>query len=236
MEGYPVKHLYTLVFVLFSFAAPAQTSENWIPPYYLDKVDCFGETTQGGTMSSHIMGIEQFCAAMLNDADGVATTKPKYAEDVPVEAGQPSEQNLKSKFSAGSDGGLANEETIEQSATGRIIATERTIESLGGAKPGGADDVAIIESQDAEDIPVGAVQPSEENSTVKYTIQSDDELVVDDTIEQSAVSTIATNPTIDYGEATVSKADDVTITGSNHPKNVEVGARDDQSTVGEAIE
>jgi hypothetical protein len=60
--------------------------------------------------------------------------------------------------------------------------------------------------------------------------------VVDDTIEQSAMSTIATKPTIDYGEAAVSEADGVTITGSNHPEDVQVGARDDQSTAGKAIE
>jgi hypothetical protein len=64
-------------------------------------------------------------------------------------------------LSSGSDGGLANEETIEQSAmSSRIIATERTIETLSGAKPDGADAVAIIEPQDAEDIPVGLFSPA----------------------------------------------------------------------------
>jgi hypothetical protein len=38
-------------------------------------------------MPSQIMGMEQFGAAMLNDADGVPTTKAKDAEAVAVEAG-----------------------------------------------------------------------------------------------------------------------------------------------------
>jgi hypothetical protein len=232
-----VKALYALVFVLFSFAAPAQTS---IAAYYLDDLDCFGETTQQSTMPAQIIGMEQFCAAMLNDADGVATTKPKGAEDIPFEAVQPSEENSKAKSSAGSDGGLAMEDTIEQSAMStQIIVTEPTIETLSEAKPDGADGVAITEPQDAEDIPVGAVQPSEENSTVKYSTGSDDELALDATTEPSAVSTqiIASKPTIEYGEAKVSEADDVMTTGPNYSEDVQVGrTHDDPPTVGETIE
>jgi hypothetical protein len=69
-----VKALYALVFVLFSFAAPAQTLETWIAAYHLDELDCLGEATQQSTMPPQVIGIEQVCAAILNDADDVANT------------------------------------------------------------------------------------------------------------------------------------------------------------------
>jgi hypothetical protein len=40
----------------------------------------------------------------------------------------------------------------------------------------------ITEPNDAEDVPVGAIQPSDENSTVKYSTGSDGKPTVDDTI------------------------------------------------------
>ena len=88
-----MKALYALVFVLFSFAASAQTLETWIAAYHLDELDCFGETTQQSTMPPQIIGIELHCAAILNDADGIATTGSNGAEDVPVGAIQPSNEN-----------------------------------------------------------------------------------------------------------------------------------------------
>jgi len=93
LEGTPLKTLYALVFVLVSFAAPAQTLETWIAAYHLDELDCFGETTQQSTMPPQIIGIELLCAAILNDADGIASTGSNGAEDVPVGAIQPSNEN-----------------------------------------------------------------------------------------------------------------------------------------------
>jgi hypothetical protein len=223
-----VKALYALVFVLFSFAAPAQTSDTWIPPYSLDEVDCFGEMNQQGTMPAQILGMEQFCATMLTDADRVPISEPSNdAEDIPVGAVQPSQQNSTVKFSAASDDELAMDDTIEQSATStQIAATKPTIETPSEAKPDEADGAAITGPTDAEDISVGAVQPSEQTSTVKFSAGSDDELAVDGTSEQSAMSTpiVATKPTIEYGEAKIIEADDVAITGPNYWKDVEVGA------------
>jgi hypothetical protein len=243
-----VKALYALVFVLFSFAASAQTLETWIAPYYLGDVDCVGEMNQQGTMPSQVIGIKQFCAAMLSDADGLAITTPsKDEKDIPG-AVPPSEQNSTVKLSAGSDDELAMGGTIEESATSTQIAVSKPrIETLSEAKPHEADGAAITGPTDAEDIPVGAIQPSKENLT-----RSNDELAFGNTSEQSTMSAriVATKPTIEY-EAKIIEADDVATTGSNYSRDVEVGTieardrnpiaaysgqSDHQSTVDEMIE
>jgi hypothetical protein len=159
-----VKALYALVFVLFSAAAPAQTLETWIAAYYLDEFDCLGETIQQSTMPPQAIGIEQICAAILNDADGVATTGSDGAEDVPVATIQPSYGNSTEKYLTGRDDDLTVDDTSEQGATSaQMIATEPTVETLGEAKLNEADDVAFTGPNDAEDVPVGAIQPSDGN-------------------------------------------------------------------------
>ena len=77
-----VRRRVRLVFV----AAPTQTLENWITAYHLDELDCLGETTQQSTMPPQIIGIELLCAAILDDANGVAATGSNGTEDVPVGA------------------------------------------------------------------------------------------------------------------------------------------------------
>jgi hypothetical protein len=179
-----VKALYALVFVLFSFAAPAQTLETWIAAYYLDDLDCFGETTQQSTMPPQIIGIELLCAAMLNDADGVAITGSNGPEDVPVGAIQPSDENEIAAYSSRSDDLPTVDDTSEQSPMPtQIIATEPTIETLGEAKLNEADDVAITGPNDAEEVPVGAIQPSGENLIAAILSRSDDQSTAEDTIE-----------------------------------------------------
>ena len=73
-----MKALYTLVFVLFSFAAPAQTLETSIAAYHLDDLDCSGETTQQSAVSAQIIAteptIETLGEAKVNQADGVVIT------------------------------------------------------------------------------------------------------------------------------------------------------------------
>jgi hypothetical protein len=60
------------------------------------------------------------------------------------------------------------DDPIEQSAMpAQIIATEPTIEKPGEVTRNDADDIVITGPNDAEDVPVGAIQPSDENSTVK---------------------------------------------------------------------
>ena len=223
-----MKALYALVFVLFSFAAPAQTLDTWIAAYHLDELDCFGETTQQSTMPPQIIGIELLCAAILNDADGVATTESNGAEDVPVGAIQPSYGNSTDKYLTGRDDDITVDDTIEQGASAQIVAIEPTIETLGDAKLNEENDVAITGPNGVEDVPVGAIQPSDELSTEKYSTGRDDTLTVDDTIEQGAMPTqiIATEPTIGtLGEAKVNEADDVGIT-----ENAPVGQPSENST------
>ena len=156
-----MKALYALVFVLFSVAAPAQTLETWIAAYYLDDFDCLGETTQQSTMPPQIIGIELLCAAMLNDADGVATIGSNGAADVPVGAIQPSDESSTVKYSTGRDDNLTVDDTIEQGARpAQIIETEPTIEKPGEATRNEADDVVITGANDAKDIPVGRFSPT----------------------------------------------------------------------------
>jgi hypothetical protein len=163
-----VKALYALVFVLFSFAAPAQTLETWMAAYYLDEPDCFGETTLQGTMPPQIIGVELLCAAIINDADSVANTESYRTEDVPVGVIQHSYGNSTEKYLTGRDDDLAVDETIEQSTpSAQIIATEPTTEKLGQAKLDDADDVAFVGPNNAEDVPVGAIPPSNENNQMK---------------------------------------------------------------------
>ena len=225
-----MKALYALVFVLFSFAASAQTLETWIAAYHLDELDCFGETTQHSTMPPQIIGIQLLCAAILDDANGVVGTGSNGTEDLPVGAIQPSYDNSREKYLTGRDDDLTLDDTIEQGATSaQTIASAPTVEKLGDAKLNEADDVAFTGPNDAQDVPVGAIQPSDELSTEKYSTGRDDTLTVDDTIEQGAMPTqiIATEPTIGtLGEAKVNEADDVAII-----ENVPVGQpRDENST------
>jgi hypothetical protein len=68
-----------LVFVLFSFAAPAQTLETWIAAYYFDDLDCSGKTTQQSTVSTQMIAIELLCATL--DEVNVAIARPYAPSD-----------------------------------------------------------------------------------------------------------------------------------------------------------
>jgi hypothetical protein len=231
-----MKALYALVFVLFSFAAPAGTLETWLAAYFLEDLDCLGKATQQSTTLPQIDGIELLCAAMLNDADVVATTGSIGTEDVPVV--QPSDEGGIAAYASRSADQPTVDDTSEQSAMpAQIIATEPTIEKPGEVTRNDADDIVITGSNDPEDVPVGAIQPSDENSTVKYSTGNNGKLTVDDPIEQSAMPAqiIATEPTIEKpGEVTRNDADDIVITGPNDAEDVPVGAiqpSDENSTV-----
>jgi hypothetical protein len=107
----------------------------------------------------------------------------------------------------------------------QMVATEPTIEKLGEAVDE-ADDVAITGPNNAVVVPVGAIQPSDENSTVEYSTQSDDNLTADETTEPSAMPAqiVATEPTIEkLGEA-FDEADGVAITRPTDAADVPVGA------------
>ena len=179
-----MKSLYAVVFVLFSFAAPAQTLETWIAAYHLDELDCFGETTQQSTMPPQIIGIELLCAAILNDADGVATTGSNGAENVPVGAIQPSDKNSTVEYSTRSDDKVVVGDTIKQIAMPtQIVATTPSIETPSEAKFDEADEVAITGANGAEDVSVGVIRHGDENPIVAYSSRSDDQPTVGDPIK-----------------------------------------------------
>ena len=225
-----MKALYAIVFVLFSFAAPAQTLENWIAAYHLDELDCLGEAIQQSTMPPQIIGIELLCAAILDDANGVAATGSNGTEDVPFGAIQPSYDNSTGKYLTGRNDDQTLDDTIEVGATSaQIVVTKPTVEKPGDAKLNEAEDVAFTGPNDAVKVPVGAIQPSDERSTAKYSTGRDDTLTVDDTIEQGdAMPTqiIAPEPTVEMlGKAKVNEADNVAITD-----NVPVGQPSDENS------
>jgi hypothetical protein len=112
------------------------------------------------------------------EADGVATTEPNDAKDAPVQAVAPSDENAAVKHSALRDDKPTVDDTSGQNAMpAQIIATEPAIEKPGEAKPTEAkpteakptetDGVATAAVKDAEDAPVEAMQPNDENAAVK---------------------------------------------------------------------
>jgi hypothetical protein len=191
-----MKAFYALVIVLFSFAAPAQTLETSIAAYDLD---CLGETTRQSTTPARMIAIELLCAAMFDEAD-VAIVRPNPPNNDKLTA----------------------DDTIEQDAMPpQIVATQPTIEKLDAANINEADGVAITDPNDVEEVPAGAIQPSNENSA------ANDKPSVDDTIEQGTMpaQVVATQPTIEQlGETMLNDADDVAITGRNDAEEVPLGA------------
>ena len=117
----------------------------------------------------------------------------------------------------------------------------------------GRDDNPAVDDTIEDGVPVGAIQPSDKNSTVEYSTRSDDKVVVGDTIKQIAMPTqiVATTPSIETpSEAKFNEADEVAITGANGAEDVSVGVirhgdenpivayssrSDDQPTVGDPI-
>jgi hypothetical protein len=117
----------------------------------------------------------------------------------------------------------------------------------------GRDDNLAVDDTIEDGVPVGAIQPSDKNSTVEYSTRSDDKVVVGDTIKQIAMPTqiVATTPSIETpSEAKFNEAEEVAITGANGAEDVSVGVirhgdenpivayssrSDDQPTVGDPI-
>ena len=240
-----MKALYALVFVLFSFAAPAQTLETSIAAYHLDDLDCSGETTQQSAVSTQIVAteptIEKPGEATRNQAGDVVATGPNDAE-IPVGAIQPGDENAIAAYSSRSDDQLTDDTSEQSAMPAQIIATGPALEKLGEAKPTETkptetkptetDGVATTEPNDAKDAPVEATQPSDESSTVKHSTLRDDKPTVDDTSEQSAMPAqiIATGPTLEkLGEAKPTETkptetDGVATTEPNDAKDAPVEA------------
>src|SRR2546423_14766081 len=112
--------------------------------------------------------LEKLGEAKPTETDGVATTEPKDAEDVPVRAVQPNDENATAKHSTLRDDKPTVDETSEQGARpAQAIATEPTLEKPGEAKPTETDGVAPTEPKNAKKAPVEAIQPTTDNPTVK---------------------------------------------------------------------
>ena len=168
-----MKVLYTLAFVLLSFAASAQTLDAaMIAAYYLD--DCCEETTGQSTMPAATVAaeptIEKPGDAMLS-AEGVST--PDDAEDVPVGAIAPRAEAAAPAPSTGNDDQLMIDERAH------MIAPETGDDSEALL---GADDVAITGPNDAGDVPVGGIAPRDESPSFEYSNRNEDQLTADDII------------------------------------------------------
>ena len=151
--------LYALVFVLSSFAAPAQA----LDASMIDLDDYFGEITEPSTVPAQMVATEPTIEKLgeaVNDADDVAITGPNNAVVVPVGAIQLSGEAPSVVYSTRSDDKLTVEDTTEPSTMpAQIVATEPTIGKPGEALDEG-DGVAAGAPTDAVDTPVGAIEPS----------------------------------------------------------------------------
>ena len=79
----------------------------------------------------------------------------------------------------------------------QIVTTEPTIKKLSGATPE-VDGITMTAPNDAQDAPVGAIEPSNKTPNVESSIRHDDKLRLDVPIEQTTMSaqTIAPGPAI----------------------------------------
>ena len=219
-----MKALSAVVLVLSSLGAPAQALEA-STAYCAD--DFFWWTIEQSMIPAQIVAptIEKLGEA-VDEAHDVTIAGPKDAANVPVRAIQPSDETRTVEYATGKGNKPAVDDIIEQSTIpAQIVATEPTIEKLGEAVDE-AHDVTIAGHKDAANVPVGAIQPSDETRTVEYATGNGDKPAVDDIIEQRTIPAqiVATEPTIEkLGEA-VDEAHDVPITGPKDAANVPVGA------------
>ena len=153
--------LYALLFVLSSFAAPAQAMDGSMMAIdYLD--DYFGEITEPSIMPAQIVGDEAMekLGEFVDEVDDVAITGPNNTAHVPVGAFKPSDETPTVEYSSLGDDKLAVDDTTEQSTMPpHIVATEPMIEQFGET----FDDMdgVPIGLSDAADAAVGVIQPSD---------------------------------------------------------------------------
>ena len=189
MEDMPVKALYAVVFVLSSLGTPAQALYA-STAYCVD--DFFGGIIEQSTIPAQIVATEPTIEKLgeaVDEAHGVTITGSKDAANVPVGA-------IESSDDATGSGDKPTVDATEQSTIpAQIVATEPTIEKLGEAVDE-AHDVTITGSKDAANVPVGAIEPSDETRSVEYATESGDRPTVDATTEQSTIPAqiVATEP------------------------------------------
>jgi hypothetical protein len=135
----------------------------------------------------------------VDETHGITIAGPKDAANVPVGAIQPSDETRTAEEATGKDNKLTVHGTIEQrTMAAPILTTEPAIEKLGGATPQ-VDGITMTAPNDAQDVPVGTIQPSNKTPNVASSIRHDDKLRLDAPIEQSTMSaqTIASAPAIE---------------------------------------
>ena len=204
MEDTPVKALSAVVFVLSSLGAPAQALD-------------------ASTIPAQIVATEPTIEKLgeaVDEAHGVTITGSKDAANVPVGAIEPSDETRSVEYATGSGDRPKVDATTEQSTIpAQIVATEPTIEMLGEVVDE-AHGVTSTGSKDAANVPVGAIEPSDDATG------SGDKPTVDAATEQSTIPAqmVATEPTIEMLGEVVEGADGVDITGPNGAADVRVGA------------
>jgi hypothetical protein len=229
--------LYALLFLLSSFAAPAQALDASI----FDPDDYFGEVTEPSTVPAQMVATEPTIEKLgeaVNNADDVATTGPNNAVVVPVGAIQLSDEAPSVEYSSRSDDKLTVEDTTEPSTMpAQIVATEPTIGKPGEALDEG-DGVAASAPTDAADTPVGAIQLSDEAPSVEYSTRSDDRLTVEDTTEPSTMPAqiVATEPTIGKPGETLDEGGSVAASAPSDAADTPVGAIEPSGNESEGLQ
>jgi hypothetical protein len=218
MEDMPVKALYAVVFALSSLGTPAQA---------LDASTAYCVDDFFGGIPVQIVATEPTIEKLGEAIDEAHTiTESKDAANVPVGAIEPSDETRSVEYATGNGDRPTVDAATEQSTIpAQIVATEPTIEMLGEAVDE-ARGVTSAGSKDAANVPVGAIEPSDETRSVEYATGSGDKPKVDAATEQSTIPAqiVATEPTIEMLGEVVEGADGVDITGPNGAADVRVGA------------
>jgi F420-dependent methylenetetrahydromethanopterin dehydrogenase len=229
--------LYALLFVLSSFAAPAQA----LDASMIDLDDYFGEITEPSTVPAQMVATEPTIEKLgeaVNDADDVATTGPNNAVVVPVGAIQLSDEAPSVEYSTRSDDKLTVEDTTEPSTMpAQIVASEPTIGKPGEALDEG-DGVATTGPNNAAVVPVGAIQLSGEAPSVVYSTRSDDKLTVEDTTEPRTMPAqiVASEPTIGKPGEALDEGDGVAASAPTDAADIPVGAIEPSGNESEGLQ
>jgi hypothetical protein len=207
-----VKALCALIFVLSSLSIPAQ-AQNASMKQAPNVNDC----CEPSTMAALIVATEP-TAEEPSEKDPVTIIGSNEAEDVAVGATQRSDETRIAERSIRSDaaGGLTDEAIDPSTMSAQTVATERMVLELSQA-----DHVMIIGPNEAKDVAVEALQPSDK--IAEHSTRSDGELTDEATKPSTMPAQIlATEATVEE----FSQADQVVIIGPNEAKDISVEASD----------
>jgi hypothetical protein len=201
-----VKALCALILVLSSFSIPAQAQNaSMEEAHYLDAC------CEPSMVPAQIVATEP-TVEELSQTDHVTIE----AKETSVEAHQPSDEGHSTRHDS-----KPTDEAIEQSTTSaQIVATEPTIEVLVDPVDEGDGITNTGRKDAAADVPVEALQRSDEPQSAKYS--GSDGKLTGEAIEPSTMpaQTVATEPALEQP----SEADRVTTIGATETKDVPVEA------------